>query len=624
MIGGFVAGTLVGALETLLLALFTGEWWGCLEALGYAVAVYGVLCAALGALCGAGWGFWIAWRRREPSPWSTYALVIAIAPLILVATNRVVQDLFQEGISLDSASYLWVLVLLVIVLDVVFLSLFIVLRRASASRYAKVLARSSGGLALGLVMLLVALSVSHVLIPLLAQQNTSAPATTVPQSLTDHPNVIIILADALRADRLGCYRADDGSTPAIDKLAHDGVVYQCMTAQASWTKPSVATLLTSMYPSSHRAVYNESLLPDAVTTLPEVLSAAGYHTVAFSSNPYVSPNFNFQQGFDEFYLMEGERFGGPRMASRLTFYVYAIRALKFAALDHFLPIPLWPQYVYQEISGLNECVIRWLEVNRRGRFFMYIHYMDPHDPYFAHPYNGYTLFAGQGYLNRDLTPEMERLYEGEATYLDTHVGRLLSALKTWGIYDETLIIFTSDHGEEFDEHGGFSHGQTLYQEQVAVPLIIKYPGEAYRGQVDGALVQSLDIAPTVLDVAGLPVPTAMQGLSLRPGADGDQTISYIFSEVDRWGCDVRAIRDQRHKLIIANEDNPRGLPTVALFDLQTDPGEQNNLTEKEPDTVRRLRAQLDRALAFAKANAVASQSGELDPATQERLRQLGY
>lgn len=622
IVGGLAAGALVGSAEILLLAAFTGEWWGGLEAIGYAATVYGVLCAFLGALCGAGWGLWSAWRRRASLTWVSFAVVIAIVLLILATTNRVGQDLFQGGTTLDQTSYLLTLVLFVLALDLTILGTIALARRVLAERHTKTLTRPGAGLALGLGTLLAAIGLSYALIPLLDQNPTPVPAT-VPPDLRDRPNVVVILADALRADRLGCYGNGTGLTPHIDELARDGVVYRNTTAQAPWTKPSVATLLTSMYPSSHQAIHDASLLPDAVTTLPEALSAAGYRTVAYSTNPYVNPAFNFDQGFDEFTLEPGERFGGPPMASQLTVYGYAMRALKFATLDHFLPIPLWPRFFYQEIGILNEDVLGWLEANRHGRFFAYVHYMDPHDPYFDHPYNSYTIFAGQGYLDPGLTPEMNRLYDGEVAYLDAHVGHLIRALKEWGLYDEALIVLTSDHGEEFNEHGGFSHGETLYREQIAVPLVVKYPGSAHRGLVDDAPARLLDVAPTVLDTIGLSVPTTMQGLSLLPGA-GVPRADYVFAETDRWGCVVWSIQDGRHKLVVANEGNPRALPPTALFDLQADPGERYDILADEPDIARRLRGQLDQAMAFARANAVAAQSGELDPATRERLRQLGY
>jgi arylsulfatase A-like enzyme len=218
---------------------------------------------------------------------------------------------------------------------------------------------------------------------------------------------------------------------------------------------------------------------------------------------------------------------------------------------------------------------------------------------------------------------MSQLYDGEIAYLDQNLGEFFDTLKRYDLYDNTLIIFTADHGEEFYEHGGWDHGETLYQEMVHVPLIIKYPTGAFAGMVDEDPARSLDIAPTVLDVLDIDPPPTMQGFSLHPDSRARQPAT-IFSEEDYEGNVLQAIRMGNHKLILANEDNPRGLALVEFYDLAADPGEQTNLSASHPEVVERLRRELDRTLAYALAHAVAGQTGELDPATRERLQQLGY
>jgi arylsulfatase A-like enzyme len=198
---------------------------------------------------------------------------------------------------------------------------------------------------------------------------------------------------------------------------------------------------------------------------------------------------------------------------------------------------------------------------------------------------------------------------------------LFDWLKAQGLYDDALIILTGDHGEEFQEHGGWWHGQTLYQEQVAVPLIVKYPSSAGAGSVNGDLVQSLDIAPTVLDVAGVPIPQAMMGRSLQ--GDTEPPV-FAFAEEDHEGNFLHSLRSASHKLILANADNPRGLPAEELFDLVADPGEQQDLVAAEPGLGQDLRDGLRQVLTFALERAVEGEGGALDAGMQEQLRNLGY
>ncbi|MBU0496073.1 MAG: sulfatase-like hydrolase/transferase [Chloroflexi bacterium] len=464
---------------------------------------------------------------------------------------------------------------------------------------------------------------------------TAGPGVRAPEP---PPVIILIVADALRADHLSCYAqrpaqppvgVDTQSpgagypanhTPHIDALARDSVRYRDASAQASWTKPSVATIFTSLYPSSHRAIVETDLLPDDVLTLPEVLREQGYHTVGLTANTFTSQRFNFQQGYDEYtYLDSTHPFlaVGPAPTWGISTTIQQLRAASLA-------LSAGPaSRRYQDAGVVNQHVFDWLDERPETPFFLYLHYMDPHQPYYAHPYNGVGAGAVAADAPAERAPRLRALYHGEVAYLDAQLGALFAQLKARGLYDDALIILTADHGEELYEHENWGHGRTLYQEQLHVPLIIKYPGSAGASAIDTGLARSLDIAPTVLDVAGVPVPAAMQGVSLRPGASAARARS-AFAEENRQGNVIRSLRDSQYKLILVNEGNPRGLPAVALFDLRADPGEQHNLADQKPDTVRQLRAGLDEALAYAEGRAVQGQSRELDAATRERLRELGY
>ena len=411
--------------------------------------------------------------------------------------------------------------------------------------------------------------------------------------------IIIVVADAVRADRVSCYGYAAKQTPHISALARDGVLYRDANVQTSWTKPSVATILTSLYPSTHQARSYTDILPDEVLTLPEILSVHGYDTVGFVTNYNLFPRFNFQQGFREYYALDGIESS------------WHLDGNKF----------------YHQAELMNRSVLPWLEANSGGRrspsggqrFFMYLHYMDPHRPYFLHPYDG------RGYYSEDLAllKEISDAYDGEIAYFDKHFGALIATLKRLGLYDEALIIFTSDHGEEFYEHQGWAHGKTLYQEITSVPLIIKYPGNAHAGTVDEGLAHSLDIAPTVLDVAGVEPPPAMRGVSLLLPADSPARNRAAVAETQQKGWAI-ALRTPRYKLIEVIDGNLRGRAPTQLYDLAADPGETMNLAATRPDVLARLRADLSQTLALAERAAVGGQQADLDPAFRERLRQLGY
>ncbi|MBU0494839.1 MAG: sulfatase-like hydrolase/transferase [Chloroflexi bacterium] len=596
-------------------------WTGLL----YALVAYGLLGLLGGLVLGLLWGlasWFVQWDEGEPIPWAILTTLLVLVGAFVVVRHRVRLDVTRvtwrtfECLLADAAGIAAGVALTV--------GLWLLLRWLRPRRL-----RWPVGLYLALLLAAVLISGTP---QVSAALYRAGLPSGIPADLQDAPNVIFIVVDTLRADHLSCYTQcpvdaehpvgwdTENHTPHMDALARDGVRYAQMSAQASWTKPSVATMLTSLYPSSHRVILNRDSLPDAVVTLPEVLQERGYRTAGLSTNIIITSRFNFQQGFYEFTFLEPSLsfLASPvseRFAAYSTFYL-----LREIVQGETL---LSPDNVYQDAATLNEHALAWLEAHRDTRFFLYLHYMDPHVPYIDHPYDG----AGVINIPRtpDNAPRVHQSYVSEVAYTDDHLGDLFDQLKAWGLYDDALIVFTADHGDEFYEHEGWMHGNTLYEELLAVPLIVKYPHNAHAGTTDEGFARSLDIAPTVLDVLGpqVPAPASMQGVSLRPGTAAPRAEA-IFAEVDHNGNVLRAIHTEQRKLIIAGEGNPRGLPLAALFDLTTDPGEQHNLVAAEPETVQRLRAELHEFVAFAQANAVAGQSTELDAATRERLRQLGY
>jgi arylsulfatase A-like enzyme len=214
------------------------------------------------------------------------------------------------------------------------------------------------------------------------------------------------------------------------------------------------------------------------------------------------------------------------------------------------------------------------------------------------------------------------LYDGEISYWDAELGKLLERLRERGLYDDVTIIVTSDHGEEFNDHGGFWHGTTLYDEQVRVPLLVKLPESRRGGTVVRHWVQSIDLMPTVLKLFEAPVPEGVQGGDLFTGTD------VVYAEESHEGNVLESVREldgtDEYKLITANRDNPRGLKPVELYRVDLDPTEKENLAPTSPDEVRMATKALLEQRALAKEDAVAADSVELDEDVAAHLEAIGY
>jgi choline-sulfatase len=606
---GLLAGALVGLGEVILMAVLSSNVANVHASL-WAVVAYGLL----GLLVGLILGILVSLFRRDLESSTVYAFIWALTFSglgLFITRHRLYRDLFHEGIRTFSLQGLLFNGGLLVAFALVSVLLFWLWRRPGMHSTSRV--RSS--VAAFALLVAVAGAVSFTTRP--ARGLATAPAG-IPPGLEDAPNIILIGVDTLRADRLSCYGYADSETPHMDALAVDGVRYAEMTAQASWTKPSFATIFTSLYPSSHTATGKPHRLPQAVATLAEVLAAGGYHTGGFADNPSISAAFGFDQGFTDYvYLEPSYFFLGAEAASQTALYQVLRRVWAMLSGQS-----IYVQNFYQEAAVVNRHALDWLETNKGTRFLLFLHYMDPHDPYFEHPYNGvgYARASNQQ-PDPALAPTFSQLYDGEVRYLDEHLGQVFDWLKAEGLYDDALIVLTADHGEEFQEHGGWWHGQTLYQEQIAVPLIVKYPDGARAGTVVTALARSLDIAPTVLAVAGVPIPEAMMGRSLLSQTEPP---SYTFAEEDFEGNVLHALRTPNHKLILTNAGNPRDLPVEALFNLVADPGEQQNLFAADPGRAQSLRELLRQEMILALERAVAGETDTLDAAVQEKLRDLGY
>lgn len=424
-------------------------------------------------------------------------------------------------------------------------------------------------------------------------------------------NVLLVLVDTLRADKLGPYRQDTRvQTPGLLRFAERATTMLHAHSQENWTKPSVATLLSSLMPWEHATTQHESVVPRTVRMLPEILKDDGFHTGAFICNGYVSDRFGFGRGWSTYrnYIREGRR----TMA-------------EFVAAD----------------------VLQWLDARPTDKpFFLYVHTIDPHVPY-RPPAEHLALYGDPSYrgrvdFSRDATllenvklgrlrlddrdkAHLQALYDGEITYTDVHFAAILDGLDRRGLSDDTMVVLTSDHGEEFWDHGSVGHGHSVYEELLHVPLFVRLPGEPARRLRDS--VGLVDVMPTILEALGRPIPDNLSGRSFLPslrGAGYDAPQATVSGFMEHW----RTVNVGRYKLV----QRP-GHPPV-LYDLAEDPGETTNVADAHPLILGWLRGLLGASLdatrgastptASARRPAHAAETTAIDPETAAQLRALGY
>jgi arylsulfatase A-like enzyme len=437
-----------------------------------------------------------------------------------------------------------------------------------------------------------------------------------PVTAAQHPDVVVILVDTLRVDRLGCYGSSRGLTPAIDALAARGVVFLNAHAASSWTKPSVASLFTSRLPLDHGARRADSVLAEDERTLAEAFHDAGYATGAVAANPVLDPRFGFGQGFDG----------------------YDVATLSWKASEVRKRAGLW-------LAQL------WARHGPRPPIFLYVHYMEPHTPY-AQTRKLSELFGpdapslpdvNRRLLTAAVSPltvvereHMERVYDAEVAEVDAQIGSLQNLFKLYRLVDPIFVV-VADHGEEFWDHGGILHGHTLYEELIHVPLVVVASGVTTGGDVTDT-VSLLDVAPSLLDLAGIPRPASFRGRSLRAllmprSAWGHawDAITHPFAEPSTAVSEVQTYREstslyalRSHQLRAMVRGRDKAIWTddgpAEFYDLADDP------RERRPAALGTgARRRLEDALASMEHEpATPPATVPLDPATRDRLRALGY
>ncbi|UCF80093.1 MAG: sulfatase [Acidobacteriota bacterium] len=446
------------------------------------------------------------------------------------------------------------------------------------------------------------------------------------------PNVVLIVADTIRADRVSCYGYDRPTTPHMDELAGQGVLFENAYSQATFSGPSYASIFTGTYPHTHGVRDHPQVLEDRNVTLAEVFEEAGYRTAGFHTNSMVDERWNYHQGFD----------------------------------------------VYKYFPGQNDAAVvqgtkEWLSENgANGPFFLWVCLLAPHFPYvppesfarrFAQPFGYQSEFLADyrnftarkqmswmelvlryeelGYTEEDAAYNRS-LYDAEIAYADSHVGELIQTLEKLKLAgNRTVLVVTSDHGESLGEHGlYFSHGMHLSDPQVHVPLLVRAPGRVPAGQRVSQVVRSIDIFPTVLRLAGIDVPDTAEGVDLAPAIRGEALEAAAFSENRLYVPELDPIPARYHRLYVrgvrgkwksVRKENyfltaiPRPEFTeYELYDVREvwkDSFRAPNRVHQLPEVFESLRQEL---LRWDAEDAKAEVPLERDEEAMEMLRSLGY
>ena len=442
-------------------------------------------------------------------------------------------------------------------------------------------------------------------------------ACTAQKTSENDFNIVLITIDALRADHLSCYGYERETSPNIDRIAEKGIVFKNVIAPSSWTAPSMVSLFTSVYPLNHEVVhgfmprsrkniYQQDAFSDKLTTLTEILKSHDYTTFGISSNHNLTRGTGFARGFDYFQY------------------------------ENFIPA-----------DRANEIVYSWENaIKKSEKYFLWVHYYDPHHPYHARfpwikDYTSEELIYQLDLTNKTwkelwaLVPTLKKdpearaclvaLYDSEINYVDLYVGKLTQKLN---LDNNTLIIITSDHGEEFLEHRFIGHGHNLYQESVNIPLVIKVPSSSEKKVIEKH-VNLVDIMPTILDALNINPPLQTEGKSLWTKnklfpqlrnmlLGNERNEQHSFTELGR-KFDLKAIVTPEWKYIYDYKNKKE-----QLYNIKDDSKELSNLARKASKKRDELKSILFKWVSHSKKYPLKRQTIQLSKEEEERLMAMGY
>jgi len=463
------------------------------------------------------------------------------------------------------------------------------------------------------------------------RKDTSSTSSPTPAAVGPRPNVICILVDALRADRLGVYGNPRQLTPTFDEIASEGFLFERALSQSPWTHPSVATLFSSYYPGVHRVIsFGEAFMAvhsgkekvavfnDRFDTLAESLHRNGYATAGFVASPFVLKEFGFAQGFDHF---------DTSFAHNTT-----------------------PGNV------VNDAALAWLKQRDASKpFFLYLHYMDAHGPYAADPKYLDPLLDGvenqpdkrklspaeyekldylrkfpKKYTNREQHHRLrvyreywEARYEAGIREMDDHLKDFRAQLRALGLWQDAYIIILADHGEALCEHGLWDHGYSTYDTDLHVPLILRWPNNIPAGKRFPYTVRLMDLMPTLLEQFKIPAVQGIQGTSLTSQFTGPFTVprDHAYAEGVKIGPEQKALYSGNWKLLVNMKTDEQ-----LLFNIAQDPGEQKNLADQEQSMLQAMLSILAQQMQTNQqlSTNFKSKYKNLTPEQIQRLKSLGY
>ena len=401
-------------------------------------------------------------------------------------------------------------------------------------------------------------------------------------------SLVLIVVDTLRPDWTTPYGFAGDTTPRLARWAQEGVVFEQVYAQSSWTKISMASLMTSLWPRSHGITEPDDGLGEGALTLAEVLADAGYRTYGVQSNGWLHQSFGFHQGFERYSFPFGAGAALPRSN-------------------------VWPH-----VDRIVNEARRLLDAHPEGEpFFLYLHFMDVHEYAAPREFQTFGTDARGAYLSA-------------IRWVDDGLARVEELLAERGLRERTLVAFGSDHGETFGENGKFGHARNVLSAALRVPLVLRLPRPILPVRVS-APVRNLDLAPTLLDLLGVPVPERFEGESLVPrivgtgdGGESDELPSFAALGFPLYpDASVQlSLRDEAWTY--ARNVEPDRAPGEHLYDRSIDPGEDVDLAAREPEARARMRASLDAYLEDGPDEGVLEREVRIDPQVEQRLRAMGY
>lgn len=413
-------------------------------------------------------------------------------------------------------------------------------------------------------------------------------------------NVILISLDTLRADRLGCYDFHEPTSPCLDKFAQENTLFEVAVAQSPWTLPSHASLFTGLFPHKAGVVSQDHSLSSEIPTIASMLKDKGFRTAGFVNSSWIKSETGLDQGFDDF------------------------------------------KFFKENLEDVEEKItndaVSWLEKNKGNPFFLFVHYYTTHSDYtpdpafydpFVKPYKGIAngttrqmqrFRKGKVFFDKEDIDHNSNLYNAEIRQLDSALDNLFKNLKKLNLMENSLVVVTADHGEEFLEHGGVLHGKSLYSEVLRIPLIMGGPGLP-KGRRIQTPVMLTDIVPTILNAVGIPFSQTFDGENLFPVMSGEKDLSsrFVFAAADKKNNEIdilRMVRNERYKLCYNRLTGEK-----ELYDLKTDPGEKRNIILEHHHMANKMMLSIS---GIMKHKRKAKQAPPKSKEELKRLEELGY